>query len=266
MAPVDPLKRNTLSNAPASEGFVLRDNPRDSALSLASIVEPKDLSVVFQPIVDLGAGGRVFAHEVLTRCSKPEFKNPTALFERVVQGRCCGRLGRMIREIAVPLCSGVPLFVNVHPIELVDGWVVRADDPVLSHDHDIYLEITESVSFSHFQLCMDVLRELRSRGGVHLVVDDLGAGHSNLKRIADLQPAVVKIDIQLVKDIHLHPRQQRLVRGIVRLCVDLGAKVVAEGIETTDELAAVVDTGVHYGQGYLFARPAFPIPTVYWPG
>lgn len=262
----DHAPENTLSNAPASDGFVLRDNPRESAVSLASIVEPKDLSVVFQPIVDLSAGGRVFAHEVLTRCSKPEFKNPAALFARVVQGRCCGRLGRMIREIAVPLCSGVPLFVNVHPVELTEGWMVRADDPVLSHDHDIYLEITESVSFSHFQLCMDVLKDLRSRSGVHLVVDDLGAGYSNLKRIADLEPAIVKIDIELVKNIHLRPRQQRLVRGIVRLCVDLGAKVVAEGIETQEELKAIIDTGAHYGQGYLLARPAFPIPTVYWPG
>ena len=257
---------NALSLAPASDGFVLRDNPRESAMSLAEIVEPKDLSVVFQPIVDLHAGGRVFAHEVLTRCSKPEFKNPTALFARVVQGRCCGRLGRMIREIAVPLCSGVPLFVNVHPVELTEGWMVRADDPVLSHDHDIYLEITESVSFSHFQLCMDVLKDLRGRSGVHLVVDDLGAGYSNLKRIADLEPAIVKVDIELVKNIHLNRRQQLLVRAIVRLCTDLGARVVAEGIETKEELKAIIDTGAHYGQGYLLARPAFPIPTVYWPG
>jgi EAL domain-containing protein (putative c-di-GMP-specific phosphodiesterase class I) len=51
----------------------------------------------------------------------------------------------------------------------------------------------------------------------------------------------------------------------VRLCVDLGATVVAEGIETDDEFCALRDTGVHYGQGFLFARPAYPMPAVTWP-
>jgi EAL domain-containing protein (putative c-di-GMP-specific phosphodiesterase class I) len=264
MSKPDRHDSNVLSKALSSDGFVLVDSPRQSATSLAAIVEPEDLSVVFQPIVDLQAR-RLFAYEVLTRCSKPDFKDPTALFARVVSGNCCGRLGRMVREIAIPLCSGVPLFVNVHPVELTEGWMVRPDDPVLSHDHDIYLEITESMSFSHFQLCMDVLKELRSRSGVHLVVDDLGAGYSNLKRIADLEPAVVKIDIDLVRNIHLHKRQQHLVRALVTLCGELGAKVVAEGIETRDELRAVIDTGAHYGQGFVLARPGFPVPKVTWP-
>lgn len=257
---------NQLSRAHSSAGFVFQDNRRASAVSLAGIVQPSDLSVVFQPIVDLNAGGRVFAHEVLVRCALPEFKNPLDLFARVVQGRCCGRLGRMIREIAVPLCNGVPLFVNVHPQELTEGWLVQADDPIFEHDHDIYVEITETVSFSHFRLCMDVIRDLRSRGGIHLVVDDLGSGYSNLKRIADLEPKVVKIDRELVKDVHLSRRQQLLVRGIIRLCDDLEAKVVVEGIEKQEELRVLRDLGAHYGQGFLFARPAFPIPTVYWPG
>ncbi len=236
-----------------------------SAAHLAAIVTPAELSVVFQPIIELQNKGRVFAHEVLVRCSLPEFKNPLVLFERVVQGRCCGRLGRMIREIAVPLCSGIPLFINVHPQELVERWLVRPDDPLFSHDHDVYIEITESVSFSHFRLCMDVARDLRSHSGIHLVVDDLGAGHSNLKRIADLEPKVVKIDRDLVMNVHRSPRQRLLIRGIVRLCEDLGAKVVAEGIEEIDEAKACVDAGVHYGQGFLFARPTYPIPTAYWP-
>ena len=258
------IDKNQLSRARSSASFAFADPRRDSQFSLAEIVQPSDLSVVFQPIVDFTTGA-LFAHEALVRCSIEAYKNPLALFARAVQGRCSGRLGRMIREIAVPLCSGVPLFINVHPTELTEGWLVRADDPVLSHDHDVYVEITESASFSHFRLCMDVLKEIRSRGGVHLVVDDLGAGYSNLKRIMDLEPKVVKIDRDLIMNVHQSKRQQVLIRAIVRLCVDLGAKVVAEGIETVDERNALFDTGVHYGQGYLFARPAYPIPPVHWP-
>ncbi len=94
---------------------------------------------------------------------------------------------------------------------------------------------------------------------MHLVVDDLGAGYSNLKSIADLEPKVVKIDRGIVEGLKKGSRQQKLVRAIVRLCEDLGAEVVAEGIETAEELGAVREAGVHLVQGYLFARPAFPL-------
>lgn len=233
-------------------------------VALEDMVDADDLSVVFQPIIDLDSGQQ-FAYEALVRCSVPGFENPTVLFERAVEARCSGRLGRMIREIAVPLCSGIPLFVNVHPSELNQSWLVQPDDPVFCHDSDIYVEVTESVPFTHFDLCWGVLSELRSRGGIHLVVDDLGAGYSNLKHIVDLEPRVVKLDRGLIAGIEKSKRQQQLVAGVVRLCVDLGAVVVAEGIETYDEYAASRDTGTHYGQGYLFARPGFPLPLVTWP-
>jgi EAL domain-containing protein (putative c-di-GMP-specific phosphodiesterase class I) len=80
-----------------------------------------------------------------------------------------------------------------------------------------------------------------------------------------LEPHVVKLDLALVRGIEKSRRQQILVRQVVSLCEELGAKVVAEGIETEEELRAVLDTGAHYGQGYLFAKPAFPIPSPKWP-
>jgi EAL domain-containing protein (putative c-di-GMP-specific phosphodiesterase class I) len=208
--------------------------------------------------------GELFAFETLVRCRVPGFA-PTTLFERASAERSTGRLGRMIREIAVPLCSGTPIFVNLHPSELEERWLVRPDDPIFSHDHDIYLEITESAPLTHFDLCMSVLREVCSRTGAHLVIDDLGAGYSNLKLIADLEPKVVKLDRALVQDLHRKPRQQKLVSIVVHLCNELGAAVVAEGIETLDEFYAVCDSGADYGQGYLFARPSFPMPAITWP-
>jgi EAL domain-containing protein (putative c-di-GMP-specific phosphodiesterase class I) len=98
-----------------------------------------------------------------------------------------------------------------------------------------------------------------------LVVDDLGAGYSNLKRVVDLEPSIIKLDLALVRDIHKNRRQQILVKQVVQLCRELGADVVAEGIETLDELKAIRDTGAHYGQGYLFAKPAYPLPRANWP-
>jgi len=223
-----------------------------------------DLDVVFQPIVELSTGA-CFAFEALTRCKWPEFQNPMKLFERAQEERCCGSLGRKVREVAFARCTDAPLFVNLHPHELDEGWLVRPDDPLFFHERAVYLEITESAAFNYFALCVNVLKEICSRSGAFLVVDDFGAGHSNLKRIIDLEPHVVKLDLALVRGIEKSKRQQILVRQVVSLCKELGARVVAEGIETQDELSAVIDTGAHYGQGYLFARPAFPMPKPSWP-
>jgi EAL domain-containing protein (putative c-di-GMP-specific phosphodiesterase class I) len=243
--------------------------PRDPAVSksyaaLSDALAPSDLNVVFQPIVDLRTH-RLFALEALVRCTARGFQSPSILFEHAVKHAYTGRLGRLIREITVARCGGIPIFTNVHPCELSERWLVRPDDPIFSHDTDVYIEITEAVPFSHYEHCVSVLRELRSRGRVHLVIDDLGAGFSNLKRIVDLQPAVVKLDIELIHGIDREPRQLALVKSIVSMCRGQGAQVVAEGIETVHELAAVIDSGVQYGQGFLLARPAFPVPPISWP-
>jgi EAL domain-containing protein (putative c-di-GMP-specific phosphodiesterase class I) len=255
-------RSNRLSDAPPRPDS--EPSARDSFFSFRQLVSPEDLSVVFQPIVSMDDGS-LFAHEALVRCSRPELSNPMVLFERAVEAGCVGRLGRMIRDIAVPLSGTRPVFINVHPQELQEGWLVRPDDPIYAHDAEIYLEVTESVPLSHYALCLSVLREVRARGGIQLVVDDLGAGYSNLKRIADLEPQVVKLDRGLIMGVDRSARQQQLVSSVVRLCNDLNALVVAEGIETEDELMALRDTGAHYGQGFLFARPAYPMPVITWP-
>lgn len=258
MADLRDARSNRLSDvpvAPESQG------PYEAVCAL---VAAEDLSVVFQPILRMDDGA-LFAYEALCRCRVAEYSSPPELFHKAVESGTAGELGRMIREIAVPLSAGIPIFLNVHPDELKTGWLVRPDDPIFMHDHEVYLEVTESVPLTHFELCRSVLSEVRARGGVHLVVDDLGAGYSNLKRIADLEPKVVKLDRELIASIHESKRQCQLIAGVVKLCVDLGAVVVAEGIETGDEYAALRDTGVHYAQGYLFARPGFPMPDISWP-
>jgi EAL domain-containing protein (putative c-di-GMP-specific phosphodiesterase class I) len=223
-----------------------------------------DIHVVFQPIVSVETGD-TFALEALCRCQWPEFQNPQRLFEQAEAEKCCGQLGRSVREVAFDRVQDTPLFVNLHPHELSQRWLVRPDDPLCFHGADVYLEITETAAFAYFDLCVNVLKEVCSRTGALLVIDDFGAGYSNLKRIVDLEPSIVKLDLALTRGIDRSKRQRLLVKHVVRLCEDLGAKVVAEGIETIDELRAVIDCGVHYGQGYLIAKPAFPAHAPVWP-
>lgn len=221
------------------------------------------MTVLFQPIVDLGSA-TVWAVEALARCTRPHFRDPQALFRAAVEQGATGRLGRLIREVAFERCAGERVFVNVHPHELSSRWLVRTDDPLGFHDAEVFLEITETAAFQFFDLCRGVLREVCNRTGAHLVLDDLGAGYSNLARFLELEPAVVKLDRALVRDVHASRRKQIMIRHLTALCGELGARVVAEGIETRDELSAILDAGVGYGQGYFFARPGYPIPAVSW--
>jgi EAL domain-containing protein (putative c-di-GMP-specific phosphodiesterase class I) len=212
-----------------------------------------DVKVVFQPIVDLRTR-EIFAYEALMRSSDPRFKGPLALIDHAIEKACIGELGRLMRKLATTRCPNHPLFLNIHAAELEDGWLVRPDDPIFTHEHSIYLEITESAPVSHNKYCHGTLQEIRGKG-VRLAVDDLGAGYSNLKYIADLSPEIVKLDRQLIARMDQDVRLFRLVRAVVRLCEDLGAEVVAEGIETEGEFDGSVRAGVHYAQGYYIARP-----------
>jgi EAL domain-containing protein (putative c-di-GMP-specific phosphodiesterase class I) len=207
----------------------------------------------------------LFAVEALCRCKWPEFASPLVLFQQAVTEGFTGQLGRYIRDVAFERVQKTPLFVNLHPHELAQHWLVRPDDPLFFHDHDVFLEITESAAFRYYDLCVSVLKEVCSRSRAHLVIDDFGAGYSNLKRIIDLEPHVVKLDLAFTRDLDRKPRQRVLVAHVVRLCEELGADVVAEGIETIDELKATIDCGVRYGQGYLLAHPGFPVPEARWP-
>jgi EAL domain-containing protein (putative c-di-GMP-specific phosphodiesterase class I) len=224
----------------------------------------EDVKVAYQPIVDMGTGV-TFAHEVLVRCQRESLASPLELFARAVAERATGRLGRLIRDVAFSEQPSLPLFVNIHPDELSSRWLIQPDDPIGFHDSGVYLEITETAAFSHFDLCTSVLKELCARTGAHLVIDDFGAGYSNISRILDLEPAVVKLDLALIRDIDQKPRQRAVVAHMVALCRDLGCQVVAEGIETVTELLALRDLGVQLAQGFLLARPANPPPKVNWP-
>ena len=224
----------------------------------------EQLPSAYQPIVDLTSGA-TFAHEALVRCRVETFASPIGLFDRAVEENACGQLGRTIRQGAFDESPKTAIFVNLHPHELIDRWLVRPDDPICFHEHAVYLEITESATLDYYDLCINVLKEVCARTGAHLVVDDLGAGYSNLTRVVDLEPSIVKLDRALVTGLDKNKRKRVLVRYLVEMCQELGARVVAEGIETLDELKAVRDVGTHFGQGFFLARPAFTAAAVKWP-
>ena len=93
--------------------------------------------------------------------------------------------------------------------------------------------------------------------GFRTAIDDFGAGYAGLNLLAEFQPDIIKIDMDLVRDINSNKAKQAIVSGIVFICKQLNIKVLAEGIETKAERDFLLNTGISLLQGYLFCKPAF---------
>ena len=102
--------------------------------------------------------------------------------------------------------------------------------------------------------------------GFGTALDDFGAGHAGLNLLARFQPDIIKLDMELIRDIDTSSPRRIIVEGMVRMCAALGIRVIAEGVETLGEYDALRALGVRYIQGYLLAKPAFEaLPAVQWP-
>lgn len=220
---------------------------------VVDVLAQSDVYVLFQPIVRL-ADGTPSAYEALGRCRWPRYRMITELVDAAVLAGRMGRVGRLLREAAAESAPDhVSLFFNVHPAELSARWLVRPDEPMLMRSGPTYIEITEAAAIEHFEVASRVLGELRARADLKIVVDDLGAGHSDLSRVEQLRPAVVKLDRAIVQGLESH---RRFVDDALEAAQRIGARVVAEGIETAEQAAAFRGLGVELGQGYFYARPA----------
>ncbi len=100
--------------------------------------------------------------------------------------------------------------------------------------------------------------------GHRFALDDLGAGHAGLGGFATCEPEFVKLDLSLVREIHLSPSRQRLVRGLYSLSLELESTVIVEGVESAAERDVFKELGCDLMQGYFFARPAFDLQSVSW--
>lgn len=101
--------------------------------------------------------------------------------------------------------------------------------------------------------------------GFLTAIDDFGAGFSGLNLLADLQPDIIKLDMDLVRHVDQSRARRVIIGAIVQACAELGIEVIAEGIETASEVAALSDLGIELMQGYFFARPQFQaLPDAAW--
>jgi len=130
---------------------------------------------------------------------------------------------------------------------------------------NVVLEVTENELIRSHEEFLRAIRTFR-KAGVQIAIDDFGAGHSGLNLLADFQPDTLKVDLHLIRDIHILGPKQSIIRGIKETCNDLGIDLLVEGIETVEEYQWCANNGIELYQGYLFAKPGFEtLPSVSFP-
>jgi EAL domain-containing protein (putative c-di-GMP-specific phosphodiesterase class I)/GGDEF domain-containing protein len=251
---------------------ILRTPLDMQGLSIANtyndILARKLITTHYQPILDFKSGS-ILGWEALTRGPEgTSFRSPVILFETAEQFGRLFALERLCRESAIanagPLRDGQKLFLNIHPKTMADpeftpGKTLELMEKAGLTPDDIVFEITERHSVQEFDLFYRTLDHYRSQG-FRVAVDDAGAGYAGLTLIAQLQPEYIKLDKSLIDRIHKDPVKRALVETTVTFADKIGARIIAEGIETKAQTLCLKDIGVHCGQGYFLARPAAPKP------
>ncbi len=165
---------------------------------------------------------------------------------------------------------GRTLSINLLPMTLVN--VPNAVEFLLAEieasgliPEQIIVEFTESEAISRLDEFTDSVRKLKS-AGIRVAIDHFGAGFAGLLLLAQFQPDRIKINRQLVKDIHKHGPKQAIVQAIIKCCHSLEIAISAVGIEQAEEWMWLESAGITHFQGNLFASPCLGgIPPVAWP-
>jgi EAL domain-containing protein (putative c-di-GMP-specific phosphodiesterase class I) len=145
----------------------------------------------------------------------------------------------------LPMTIRDPEFHGRAMIEFLEGMKL---DP-----SRIVLEVTERLAIENYNLFLEAMNYFTDIGFA-VAVDDMGAGYSGLEKIVHLRPAYLKFDLLMVRDIDTSFVKREMLKAILSLANNVGAHVVAEGIETPEEQETLLELGITYGQGYLFAK------------
>jgi len=232
--------------------------------ALKKILHTKDIKAVFQPIVSL-LDGEIFGYEALSRGPKGSvLEKPDTLFPAAEQFNKVWELEFLCRSKAFARANGLPkdkmLFVNVDPKIINDPRFQKGVTlDMLAHykidASNVIFEITEKNSIEDYKSFRKVLDNYTSEG-YKIAIDDMGSGYSGLKLLAETRPQFIKIDMDLVRNIDKDTLKQALMKAFYEFSVVANMKMIAEGIETIDELNTLINIGIPYGQGYLLQRPA----------
>jgi EAL domain-containing protein (putative c-di-GMP-specific phosphodiesterase class I) len=215
----------------------------------------------YQPIVDVAAR-TVYGHEALVR--GPHGEGAQSVLSQVNEKNRY-RFDQACRVKAIKTAAQLGIqeriSINFLPNAIYKPEVCIRTTLEAARAHGfplerIIFEVTEGERVEDGPWLAEILREYK-RCGLLTAIDDFGAGYAGLTLLAGFQPDLIKIDMELVRNVDLSRSRQAIVRGLVRVCDDLGVKIIAEGIETAGERDFLADAGIRLMQGDLFSRPVF---------
>jgi EAL domain-containing protein (putative c-di-GMP-specific phosphodiesterase class I) len=241
-----------------------RIEERQRREELVSLILAEQVSMVFEPIVKLTTR-EVLGYEALARgTGSASLASPKDLFAAAAEMDLLFELDCLCRRQAIRqtkhLPEGSKLFLNLLPCAIYDpafeGDALRRtlQDQRL-HPSDVVFEISERESIGNFAIFRE-LCDRYSELGFEIAIDDVGAGYGSLEAVTELAPDYIKVDIAFIRGIDSDPARQGVIVALNEIARRIGAQIVAEGIETPEQLETLKKLGVPYGQGYFIGRAA----------
>ncbi|MCS6989580.1 MAG: EAL domain-containing protein [Chloroherpetonaceae bacterium] len=220
-----------------------------------------EFSMAFQPILDVQTNS-VFSYEALARGKNGE---SAAWILSQVNENNRYRFDQAIRVRAIDLAARLNLSTHLS-INFLPNAVYRPDTCIRATleaaklyrfpIERIIFEVTEGENIEDKAHLVGIIKEYK-RQGFKTAIDDFGAGYSGLNLLAEFQPDFIKIDLALVRNIHQDRVKQAILHGIMIVCEEVGIGIIAEGVETKEEMEFLARSGVRYMQGFYFAKPEF---------
>jgi len=234
---------------------------------------PFSFSYAYQPIVDI-ASRTLYAHEALVR--GPNGESAYSVLNQVTDANryrfdqaCRVKAIKMAAALQMPSMLSINFLPNaIYQPELCIRSTLEA---ARAHDFPINRLIFEAVEGERVEdglRLAEILREYQ-RIGFLTAIDDFGAGFAGLNLLANFQPDIVKLDMDLVRRIDQSPSRQSIARAVIRMLDEMNIAMIAEGVETQEEAKCLEQMGVRLMQGYLFSRPLFEasgkVEDIVWP-
>jgi EAL domain-containing protein (putative c-di-GMP-specific phosphodiesterase class I)/CheY-like chemotaxis protein len=224
------------------------------------LIEGEGLRMVFQPIVDT-ATRRTVGSEALARFAEEAERTPVEWFREAADVGLGVELELAAIRMALAEVGNAPadtyLSVNAsHRVAMHPGLLDLLDEAPVER---LVVEITEHEPVEDYEALTGSLDLLRQRG-VRIAIDDAGAGFSSLRHTLRLAPDIVKLDISITRDVDHDRGRRALASALISFADEMDMAIVAEGVETEAELGTLLELGVPFAQGFLFARPA-PLPS-----
>ncbi len=237
---------------------------RNRCKYFTDLVLAEDVTILYEPIVNLTTR-EILGYEALVRGPwGSEVHSPGSLFQMAEETGLVFELDCLCRRTALRGARGLPpgklLFLNCLPTAIHDpsfreDVLRRTLEDLRLRPSDVVLEISEKESVGNFAIFREA-RDYYGELGFKVALDDTGVAYGSLEAVMELSPDYIKMDLSLVRSIDTDPPRQELLRALHAVAGKLKAEIIAEGIETSEELATIQSVGVPYGQGYLFGRPA----------